>query len=32
MQKYKNLSMRCIFEYLFIFYLTTLIPLIEYAQ
>jgi hypothetical protein len=32
MHKYKNLSMRCIFIYLFICYLTTLIPLIEYAQ
>jgi hypothetical protein len=32
MQKYKKLSMRCIFLYLFICYLTTLIPLIEYAQ
>jgi hypothetical protein len=32
MQKYKNLSMRCIFLYLFICYLTTLIPLIKYAQ
>jgi hypothetical protein len=32
MQKYKNFSMRCIFLYLFICYLTTLIPLIEYAQ
>jgi hypothetical protein len=31
-QKYNNFSMRCIFLYLFICYLTTLIPLIEYAK
>jgi hypothetical protein len=32
MHKYKNLNMRCIFLYLFIFYLATLIPIIEFAQ
>jgi hypothetical protein len=32
MHKYKNLSMRCIFPYLFICYLATLIPIIEFAQ
>jgi glycopeptide antibiotics resistance protein len=32
MQKYINLSMRCIFLYLFVCYLATLILLIEYAQ
>jgi hypothetical protein len=32
MQKYKNLSMRCIFLCLFICYLVNIIPLFEYAQ
>jgi hypothetical protein len=32
MQKYKNLIMRCIFLFLFICYLTNLIPFIEYAK
>jgi hypothetical protein len=32
MQKYKNLSMRCIFLCLFICYLINIIPLFEYAQ
>jgi hypothetical protein len=32
MQKHKDFSMRCIFLYLFICYLTNIIPLIEYAQ
>jgi hypothetical protein len=32
MHNYKNLSMRCIFIYLFICYLATLIPIIEFAQ
>jgi hypothetical protein len=32
MHKYNNLSMECIFLYLFICYLTTLVPIIEYAQ
>jgi hypothetical protein len=30
--KNNNIGMRCTFIYLFIGYLTTLIPLIEYAQ
>jgi hypothetical protein len=32
MQSYKNSSMKCTFMYLFIYHLTTLIPLVEYAQ
>jgi hypothetical protein len=32
MQSYKNSSMECTFTYLFICHLTTLIPLVEYAQ
>jgi hypothetical protein len=32
MQKIKNLSMKCIFQYLFICYLSNLIPLFEYAK
>jgi hypothetical protein len=32
MQKYKNLSMKCIFQYLFICYLINIFSLIEYAQ
>jgi hypothetical protein len=32
MQTYKNSSMECTFTYLFICRLTTLIPLVEYAQ
>jgi hypothetical protein len=32
MQKYKNLDIKCIFQYLFICYLINIFPLIEYAQ
>jgi hypothetical protein len=32
MQTYKNSSMMCIFLYLFICYVTNIIPLTEYAQ
>jgi hypothetical protein len=32
MQSYKNSSMECTFTYLFIYHLTTLIPLVDYAQ
>jgi uncharacterized membrane protein len=32
MQSYKNSSIECTFTYLFICHLTTLIPLVDYAQ